>query len=1343
MKITTYFQNTLLVAMIFAAQTVWGQQVTITYDNPTSGDCNQQSTGLNVQNNYTFSAPIPACATNITGEAWGGGGGGGGTSSLGGHGGGGGGGGYIKLVFSTGTGNVSGQVGGGGKRGESGSNSGANGGQSYVAYNGTTISAYGGIGGTYRGPLGGTDNNASGDGGGTSGNGNINTKGSSGGSAGGGTGGAGGAGANGGSGGSVETSTGVGRNGCSPGGGGSSGYGFSEPAGHGGGGRVILSFTLSQPVITGTKTYCEEENLLLSVSNPCASANYIWKCNGTVVGYGTTLTLYNVTTADAGSYTVEYDQSGYTYSGGSVSVSGAGLTYNSGAFKLTSAGYAVSVTAEPTITLTSAISTLDQTICAGSGVTSTSYTFGGSATGVSITNLPAGLTYTTSGNTVTIDGIPTTSGTYTITTTGPVTSCQAATIDGIITVNTPPSIDNISVSTFCEGDILDDSNIPNYTSALAVTAHGWMLNGVTLPFPYILAADDNGKTLQYYATNSCGTGVSDGLIITVNTPPVIGDITFFSSTYCVGSNLLFPAVPTISSTSVVISEGWMLGDDIISDPHMLVFADEDKMLKYFATNSCGTTYSDSILITVIVTEIIAIMPAIGPTFGGTYTNDPLNPVNPTGTVTIKGLGFAPFGTPAVSSVSFGGALATNIMVIDDETLQCTPPPHVFSGDVTVSVTANCGTATEPNFYHYEAMNITDITPGYGPVTGGTNVIIRGTGLLAVGSAPSSAIVLFCGVPALVVSASNTEIVCITEQSNYSMLGSIKIFNGVESREFSDYFTYYPVTFINNGSWSEPYNWETQTDDRVLPYPGAVIHIKANCLQDINLIDGYAYPNGKMNSITVYPDKAYTIGNGITLDVNVFTLNDNASFINNGYMRATQQNITHLLARERNWYVSSPLTTMQPIALALGKGVFGSNLTSLGSVNLTSELVPSDWRVEWYKENDHKWERLPSSAGMLSTGLGYTVYSKHEDIAVNFSGIYNDGDVLSPVLTRQNDAHIKRGFNLVGNPFPSYWRWTEAAASNAKVYSTIWYRTVIAGEYEFWSYNAAGDVAVAKGWNDGTPTGVYSLAYIPPMQAFWVRLQDGYSTGAINFTNNRRSHADHTSNILKNKEITDAGERRMLRIILSGSKNADEILIYTDSKAQHGFDNYDSDKMFTGMGVELFSFPVAQNRELVINGLPEINDGMEIPLGFQTDEGGSFNLQAKEMLNFESLDVYLRDRLRNLEYKLSADSVYRFTSGSEYNTDRFSLVFRNGVTNNELVLNTEESNLRAYSDDEGNIIVLYKGKDNGNVTVYNTLGVILSVQQVMANSPTVLNGKFPKGIYVLRSGNYATKVAVQR
>jgi hypothetical protein len=467
------------------------------------------------------------------------------------------------------------------------------------------------------------------------------------------------------------------------------------------------------------------------------------------------------------------------------------------------------------------------------------------------------------------------------------------------------------------------------------------------------------------------------------------------------------------------------------------------------------------------------------------------------------------------------------------------------------------------------------------------------------------------------------------------------------------------------------------------------------------------------------------------------------------MNAQQQNLEHLLIKGRNWYVSSPVqgnASAPKIYPALGKDTLGGDLDS---------ITNNVWRIEHYSETQHQWENNQPTDAFV-TGRGYTAYSKEADIAVKFSGTYTDGNQNITSLTRQNDTHPKRGFNLVGNPFPSYWRWTVEAAQAAHLYGTIWYRTNVGtppadSTYQFWAYNAAGNVAAAPGWENEIHSGPYGLAYIPPMQAFWVRIRDGETSGTLTFTNNRRAHSNHSANILKATENPENETRPLLRLTVTGGGASDETVIYADPAAQTGFDDYDSDKMFAGAGPELFTLSNdaagKERHELAINGLSEIVDGTEIAIGFQTGETGSFSFRAKEILNLDTLDVILRDKWSRKEFDLRTDDNYYFHSGSTPNSERFALSFLRSKGTGKTGVEVG-GNLLAYAvDRSGHIaVILYAADLKGNnveVSVFDIAGRKLTAQPVVAGERTVLKGTFKAGVYLLRADKWSAKVAVNR
>jgi hypothetical protein len=175
----------------------------------------------------------------------------------------------------------------------------------------------------------------------------------------------------------------------------------------------------TQPVAV---TQCVGTNAVFSVIADADGAplTYQWRKGGVAIPGATspTLVLNAISAGSAGNYDVVITgPAGYTCS---TSISATAI---------------LTVTANATLVLSSAIGTDAQTRCINTAITPITYSMGGSATGVSITGgaLPAGLTGTLSGSIFTISGTPTASGNfnYTVTTTGP---CENISLSGTIIV---------------------------------------------------------------------------------------------------------------------------------------------------------------------------------------------------------------------------------------------------------------------------------------------------------------------------------------------------------------------------------------------------------------------------------------------------------------------------------------------------------------------------------------------------------------------------------------------------------------------------------------------------------------------------------------------------------------------------------------------------------------------------------------------------------------------------------------------------------------------------------------------------------------------------------------------
>ena len=128
------------------------------------------------------------------------------------------------------------------------------------------------------------------------------------------------------------------------------------------------------------------------------------------------------------------------------------VTLTGGCSDITANGF-LTIIPDNTISLSSAIVTINQTLCINTAITNVIFATTG-ATGATFTGLPAGVTGSWLNNVVTISGTPTVAGTfnYTVTLTG---SCGLISANGYIKVNKLPTIIANSNSPYiCYGDTL-------------------------------------------------------------------------------------------------------------------------------------------------------------------------------------------------------------------------------------------------------------------------------------------------------------------------------------------------------------------------------------------------------------------------------------------------------------------------------------------------------------------------------------------------------------------------------------------------------------------------------------------------------------------------------------------------------------------------------------------------------------------------------------------------------------------------------------------------------------------------------------------------------------------------
>jgi uncharacterized repeat protein (TIGR01451 family) len=499
----------------------------------------------------------------------------------------------------------------------------------------------------------------------------------------------------------------------------------------------------------------------------------------------------------------------------------------------------------------------------------------------------------------------------------------------------------------------------------------------------------------------------------------------------------------------------------------------------------------------------------------------------------------------------------------------------------------------------------------------------------------------------------------------------------------------------SGTWSDASEWT----GNVVPVSGANV-IVSNALS----ID----QNVAVNSITVNSGAKLTLNSGSNLLTGTFNINSDGTngtgtFVDlgtttvigtstvNQYISSTATGLTG-----RNWYISSPLSA------AVSSTITTATVNGLVFYNGTSWLA---------------------AGTTMDVMKGYIAKSPAQNTTIAFAGgTLNSGN--------KSVSNLPLGFNLVGNPYPSFVNWTDATKTN--VSTSIWYRSKSTGSYLFQTYNVAGEgISV----NNGTDI-------IPPMQSFWIKTTN--ATNSLGFTNDMRSHQDQSvaTNRLKAPKVSS---QQLLRLQVSNGINSDEAVVYFNENAQSNLDEYDSQKMFNDIADVPEIYTIIGSEKLVINGLQPIVSDVEIPLGFTTGQTNTFVIRAKEILNFApNTQVILKDKLLNKTADLTVDIAYTFDAETS-STDRFAVLFKAPtLATGTIDAESTQANVRIFKNSINQISIV-----NSNLISEGTITICNAVGQKILNcsttgSTTVVGKSLISGVYLVTidiNGNRTTKKVI--
>ncbi len=453
-------------------------------------------------------------------------------------------------------------------------------------------------------------------------------------------------------------------------------------------------------------------------------------------------------------------------------------------------------------------------------------------------------------------------------------------------------------------------------------------------------------------------------------------------------------------------------------------------------------------------------------------------------------------------------------------------------------------------------------------------------------------------------------------------------------------------------------------------------------------------SARCNGLIVYPAGKLTVNSLDTLRVmgNAIVQGDasnTGSVVDNGYIT-----FAGLVSAQRymtgNWDGTWPPTTIT--------WHYVSSPVSAGTIDSFANALLDYWDETAGTTGTWTPMTIPSTTP-LAVNKGYAAALTSNHVITFIGGTLNTSNQNTNLTNLTNsDATAVRGFNLIGNPYPSGLKWD---ATHTRI-------NVDAAAY-FWNGTSY----------DTHLTSDATSYQIPAEQGFYVHVTTGSNSGSMVLLNSERVHT--TSAYVKS-----TGSEQ-LDLTVNGNNMQDLTSIRFNPAATEGFDSeYDAYKLW-GVNACPQIYSITPDNDLAVNALPDYSTQTVIPVGFKAGVNGTYTLTTSGLGTFPSgTDFYLEDLLLNKSQNLTLNPVYEFTAAASNPVHRFNIHFSplTGIGEGT------SGKIRIYAS-EKNVYVNIPMELNGQIIVYDLLGKEMKRQQIQGNSLNKVSLDVQLGYYLVK------------
>jgi len=325
-----------------------------------------------------------------------------------------------------------------------------------------------------------------------------------------------------------------------------------------------------------------------------------------------------------------------------------------------------------------------------------------------------------------------------------------------------------------------------------------------------------------------------------------------------------------------------------------------------------------------------------------------------------------------------------------------------------------------------------------------------------------------------------------------------------------------------------------------------------------------------------------------------------------------------------------------------------------------------------------------SSGTLTNGRGYSL-STPTHPTLTYSGTINNGPISYTGLTNsgvsltdpgysgggQSASTVSGGWNLVGNPYPGGITLTGV------------------------QLGSMGFDAQIQIWNNGlwlTPNPV-APTIIPAGQGFQIHKTSVGGTSNFSLDNTFRGAAN---DYLRQTTL----QQNFVNIAINNGTYTDTTMTYFYDGATDGFDPlYDANRLSDQISRPMI-FSIVNNQKLRYNALPYLNSGQikQDTLGIRTAVAGTHTLTFNGISTL-GVNVVLQDLKLNTTQPVTDSSIYKFTTVTGDNQNRFVLRMSSNTSSNSVSAITTGTVATAISSpSNNNSVQLFPNPTSGTTSL---------------------------------------------